>query len=151
SGTLMRSDLVLVNETQIGGRYEIAAQATNDISASVHVAWDRSKGPSRGNLYLVYTDQADSAGTTHVKFRVSTDGGHTWGDGIHVDDATNTYSLTVDDADTANSPFNPSIALNQSNGDVAVEWYDTRTNPNLLNTSVRVAVYDPRSLSFSKS
>src|SRR5258708_36145111 len=59
-GFLKDSDVVLVNTTQVGGFYPIAAQEKNKIDASVRLAWDQSKGPPRGNLYLIYTDQADS-------------------------------------------------------------------------------------------
>ena len=141
-GELDGNDFVLIDKTQIAG-----------INPSVRLAWDHPKGSLAGFLYLVYTDQADSAGTTHIKFKVSPDGGRTWGDGFHVDDATNKYSLTVDDAESPNSPFFPSIAINpsKSNGDVAVFWYDRRANPNLRQVNEYAAVYDPRSASFSEN
>ncbi|HWB10282.1 MAG TPA: hypothetical protein VG826_13710, partial [Pirellulales bacterium] len=89
--------------------------------------------------------------TTHVYLRVSKDGGHTWGDGTHVDDATHVYALTVDDGGDHNSPFLPSLSVNQSNGDVAIEWYDTRKDSDLEDVNVDLALYNPKSASFSQS
>jgi hypothetical protein len=80
------------------------------------LAWDRSPGPHHGRLYLVYTDApAPGSSQTDIFVKYSDDNGTTW-------------SLPVrasDDAGT-NSRFLPAIAVDQSNGWVAVAWYDAR-------------------------
>jgi hypothetical protein len=110
---------VTVTATNVGGSdTNIPAQSNNEgIDAEANLAWDQSPGPHHGRVYLVYTDAAAVGSPETTLFvRSSDDGGSHWGDPVRVNDV------------TANSRFLPSIAVDQTTGDVAVAWYDARNS-----------------------
>jgi uncharacterized delta-60 repeat protein len=103
---------VLVTSTNVGLVRTIPAQAPG-IDAEPKLAWDRSGGYFNGRLYLVYTDAADTTTAgTNIFVRTSTDRGMTWSAPVRVND----------DVDQP-SQFDPTIALDQITGNVAVSWY----------------------------
>ena len=110
---------VLVTSVNLGGFSYIPAQPNWGIDPEAGLAWDRSSGPHRGRLYLVFTD-APFAGSadTDIYVVASDDVGNTWSPRVRVND----------DAGT-NSQFLPHISLDQSSGNVAVTWYDARNSP----------------------
>jgi len=109
---------VQVTATAVGGARVIPAQVPT-IDAEPKLAWDHSGGPNNGLLYLVYTDAATpQTADTNVFVRTSADSGQTWGAPVRVNDDTGTASQ-----------FNPTIALDQTTGVVAVAWYDGRNDP----------------------
>ena len=78
--------------------------------------WDRSDGPHRGRLYLVYTDRPGVCSLdTHIFV-------------VYSDDQARTWSLPVRVNERAGraSDFLPQIALDPANGQVAVSWQDAR-------------------------
>jgi hypothetical protein len=110
----------IATNTNVGGFAPIPAQPDRTIDAEANLAWDRSGGPYNGRLYLVYTDRpSTSSADTDIYVRYSDDDGTTWSDPVRV----------VDDVfNNGKSQFNPAIAVDQTTGDIAVTWYDTRNS-----------------------
>lgn len=71
---------------------------------------DNTNGPRRGSLYLVWS--ADTV--PNIYFSASTDDGTTWS------------SPRIVHSDTSNDQFWPWIALDPTNGDLAVMYFDSR-------------------------
>lgn len=118
----------LLFKTNIGSFDDIPAQPNRTIGPEANLAWDRTNGPRRGRVYLVYTDElVDESSDTEIFVRFSDDNGTTWSGPVRVND---------DPAGNGKSQFNPAIALDQTTGDVAVTWYDARNSPNNVTTQV---------------
>lgn len=109
---------VTVTSTNVGGFDYLPAQPGRSVDAEAGLAWDRSGGPRNGRVYLVYTDEnPPESHDFDVLVRWSDNNGATWSAPVRVND----------DAGT-NSQMLPKIAIDQSNGDVAVSWYDARND-----------------------
>lgn len=97
----------------------VPAQPERKIDAEAGLAFDRTAGPRRGRLYLLYTDVAAGSSrdrnNTDLFVRYSDDLGATWGNPLRVND----------DAGTATQML-PRMAVDQTSGDLAFTWYDTR-------------------------
>jgi hypothetical protein len=141
---------VVATSTNVGFEPLLPAADINQLgvhprnySAHSRLAWDRSGGPHNGRAYLVYTDAPAPAITqTRIKLRFSDNDGATWSDPIAVDD-------TVPDINQAlHTLFQPSVAVDQSTGDVGVAWYDTRGDANDVKTEFAVAVSSDGGLTF---
>jgi hypothetical protein len=97
---------------------------------------DRSAGPFRGRLYMVYVDRP--APDTRpfdedVYLQFSDDDGQTW-----------SPRQLVNDDGIGNSQFFPSLSVDPTSGKVLISWYDTRRDPvNLQKTDVFLAVGNP--------
>jgi hypothetical protein len=128
----------LVTVTNVTGLYPIPAQKTG-ITSLPSLAWDRSQGPHRGRVYLVYTD-APSAGATNtlIQLRYSDDNGTTW-----------SKPVTVLPPEGSESQFLPTIAVDSENGDVAVSWYDTYTDADSVRTTRLVTTSNNGGASFA--
>jgi Tol biopolymer transport system component len=101
--------------TALAGFLQIPAQ--ENITANLGLAYDRTQGPHHGRVYLVYTD-IPSGGGTAVYLRYSDDNGSNWSDPVSVSrNPAGTYA------------FLPSLAVDQTTGDVGVTWYDTSADP----------------------
>jgi hypothetical protein len=136
SGQGPQSILIATNPTGLGGSFSSPIPATTsnvgatrDILAQVvgphspdagaRVAYDRSPGPHKGRVYLDYLDAADTSTIAlNVMVRYSDDNGQTWSAPVQVND----------DLNSGASHFFPRLAVDQTNGDVAVSWYDTRND-----------------------
>jgi hypothetical protein len=107
--------------------FTIPAQPNRGITPQVSLAWDRSGtyvAAPNGRVYLVYTYLFNTA-DTDIYVRYSDNSGATWSKFNQVS-GTNT-----------NSQFLPAIAVDQTDGDVAVTWLDARNDTN----NVRVQLY----------
>jgi fibronectin type 3 domain-containing protein len=106
---------VAVTTTNVGGFDVIPPQPGRTVDAEAGLAWDRSSGPNRGRLYLVYTDETSPENNdTQIVLRTSDDKGVTW-----------TAPVLVNSGGASgNSQFFPRIALDQTTGSVAMTWYD---------------------------
>ena len=97
----------------------VPAQPDRGVDAEAGLAYDTSAGPFRGRLYLLYTDVAKSVPRDRhnmdVFLRYSDDGGASWGNAIRVNDDPGTDSQIL-----------PRVALDETSGDLAVIWHDTR-------------------------
>jgi hypothetical protein len=112
---------ITVTGTNVGGSAHVPAQSNNlGIDAEANLAWDLSSGPHQGRVYLVYTNRANTTtSNTDIFVRFSDNNGQTWSNAVKVNDDTTTHSQ-----------FLPSIAVDQTTGNVAVAWYDARNTPN---------------------
>lgn len=107
---------VTVGATNVGGFDFLPAQPQRSVDAETGLAWDRSGGANNDRVYLVYTDENPAESNDFDIFvRTSTNDGANWSAPVQVND----------DAGT-NSQMLPKIALDQTNGDVAVGFYDAR-------------------------
>ena len=108
----------LLAKTNVGGFDYIPAQQHRSVDAEANLAWDRSGGPHTGRVYAIWTQESSNeSDNTDIMFQYSDDNGTTW-----------TPAVKLNDDRTANSQFNPAIALDQATGDVAVSWYDARND-----------------------
>jgi hypothetical protein len=111
-------DRVFVAQTHVGGFDFIAPQPDRSVDAEAGLAWDRSGGAHNGRVYAVYTkEQRNESDDTDIYVRYSDDNGVTWSAGVR-----------VNDDHTANSQFLPKISLDQTTGNIAVVWYDSRND-----------------------
>jgi uncharacterized repeat protein (TIGR01451 family) len=103
--------------TNVGSYRLIRPQSNNyGIDAEPGLAYVRSGGAHNGRVYLVYTDAVDTAtDDTDIYMRYSDDDGANWSSRVKVND----------DA-SGNSQFLPRIALDQTSGNVAISWHDSR-------------------------
>jgi hypothetical protein len=109
---------VLVAHSHVGGFDYIAAQPDRSIDAEANLAWDRSGGAHNGRVYLVWTQETpNESDNTDIELQHSDNDGATWSPAVR-----------LNDDHTVNSQYNPAIALDQSTGNVALSWYDTRND-----------------------
>jgi hypothetical protein len=109
---------VFVTQTHVGGFDFIPPQPDRSVDAEAGLAWDRSGGAHSGRVYLVYTlEQRNESDNTDIYVRYSDDNGAGWSPPVRVNDDT-----------TANSQFLPKIAIDQTSGEIAVVWYDARSD-----------------------
>lgn len=128
--------------SNVGGADVIPAQKHRSIDVEVKLAYDCSGGPANGRLYFVYTEAPDDNTTdTNIYLRYSDNNGQTF----------SKEALRVNDDTGANSQFLPALAVDQSNGDVGITWYDARNNVNNIATEIFGAVSKDYGLTFSKN
>jgi hypothetical protein len=107
-----------VAHSHVGGFDFIPAQPDRSIDAEANLAWDRSGGAHNGRVYLVWTQETpNQSNNDDIMLQHSDDSGATW-----------SPAVKLNDDHTANSQYDPAIALDESSGDVAVSWYDTRND-----------------------
>jgi hypothetical protein len=112
------NDPVLLAHTNVGGFDFIPAQPDRSVDAEANLAFDRSGGPHNGRLYAVWTQETpNESNNMDIMFQHSDDNGATW-----------SPAVTVNDDPTVNSQFNPSIAVDQTDGTLAISWYDCRND-----------------------
>jgi hypothetical protein len=109
---------VLVGHSHVGGFDPIPAQPDRTIDAEPNLAWDRSGGTHNGRVYLVWaTNPTNQKDNTDIVLQHSDDNGATW-----------SPPVKLNDDHTANSQYDPAIALDQTTGNLALSWYDTRSD-----------------------
>jgi hypothetical protein len=109
----------IATATNVGSFFAVPPQPNRTIDADGRLAWDRSPGPHQGRVYLDYTDSpAVGSVNTNIYVRYSDDNGVTW-----------SPPIKVNDDNSGRSHFWPRLAVDQTNGDVAVSWYDARNDP----------------------
>ena len=107
-----------VAHSHVGGFDYIPAQPDRSVDAEANLAWDRSGGAHNGRVSLIWTQETpNESDNTDIMLQHSDDNGATW-----------SAAVKLNDDHTTNSQYNPAIALDQSSGDVAVSWYDTRND-----------------------
>jgi hypothetical protein len=126
---------VLIDATQVLPFEPIPGQPVRGLSAVATVAYDRSNGPNRGRLYISYTQEVteDRVGEEvgsdglpitvtqstdmNVNLRFSDDFGASWSPAFIVND---------DPITDQNAQFFQRVAVDQTTGNVAVTWLDSR-------------------------
>jgi len=112
------SSRTFVVDTHVGGFDFIPPQPDRSIDAEPGLAWDRTGGTHNGRAYLVYTlEVQNESDNTDIFVRYSDDLGVTW-----------SLPVRVNDDATKNSQFLPKISLDQTTGNLAVVWYDSRND-----------------------
>jgi hypothetical protein len=108
----------LATNLNVGSFRAITPQPVRTVTANLGLAYDRSNGPHRGRLYLVYADAVNTTTTNlNIFVRFSDDDGKTWSKPVQVND----------DSGRA-VHFFPAIAVDQTTGNLGVVWYDTRND-----------------------
>lgn len=108
----------LLAHSYVGGFDFIPAQPHRSVDAEANLAWDRSGGAHNGRLYAVWTQEiGNESNDMDIEAQHSDDSGATWSPAVRVNDDR-----------TANSQFMPSIAVDQSTGNVGLSWYDARND-----------------------
>lgn len=106
--------------THVGSFAVIPAQPLRKIDAEAGLAWDRSRGPFQGRVYLMYTDRPNTSSyDTDIYVRYSDDSGTNWSAPVRVND---------DPVGNGKSQFLPRLALDQTTGYLAVSFYDCRNS-----------------------
>jgi hypothetical protein len=107
-----------VAHSHVGGFDFIPAQPDRSIDVEANLAWDQSGGAHNGRVYLVWTQETpNESDNTDIELQHSDDNGTTW-----------SPAVKLNDDHTVNSQYDPAIALDQTTGNVAVSWYDTRND-----------------------
>jgi hypothetical protein len=109
----------VASATNVGGFRFIPAQPVRSVDAEAKLAFDKSNGPHRGRLYLVYTDAPTTASNDlNIFMRYSDNSGVTW-----------TAPVRVNRDTGANSQFFSFDAVDPTTGNLVVTWYDCRNSP----------------------
>jgi hypothetical protein len=133
------SPVVIATATQVGGFAPITAQPSRTIDAEAGLAWDRSSGPHRGRVYLMYTDRpSTTSNDTDIYVRFSDDNGATW-----------SAPVRANDGPSGKSQFLPRIALDQTTGYIAVSFYDCRNSAGNNTAEVWATVSTDGGLTFA--
>jgi len=112
------ADPVLLAHTAVGGFDYIPAQPNRSVDAEANLAFDRSGGAHNGRVYAVWTQESpNESDNMDIMFQFSDNNGATW-----------SAAARLNDDKTVNSQFDPSVAVDQSTGNVAVSWYDCRND-----------------------
>ncbi|HEY1330530.1 MAG TPA: sialidase family protein [Actinomycetota bacterium] len=112
------SDPVLLATSRVGGFDYIPAQPDRSVDAEANLGFDRSSGAHNGRVYAVWTQETpNESNNMDIMLQYSDDGGATW-----------TPAVRLNDDHGVNSQFDPSIAVDQTSGGVAVSWYDARND-----------------------
>jgi hypothetical protein len=110
---------IIVGSNNVGFRAS-APPLTPDRGAAMFssVAYDNSNGQFRGRAYLVYMDLPTVNSQQYDIFlRHSDDNGSTW-----------SAPVRVTDDSTGRAKTQPRVAVDSTNGDVAISWLDSRND-----------------------
>ena len=134
-----------ITMTIMGDFESVGPQPIRGTAPFPRPAADRSNSPFKGRFYVVYVDtKVHHSGNgidipadgQYVQLTWTDNGGVSWADPIQVNN----------DPLNPNSHFEPTIALDQSTGNLAIGWYDARLDKgngkcddqdNVRNTDVR--------------
>jgi hypothetical protein len=112
------SDPQLLAHSAVGGFDFIPAQPDRSVDAEANLAWDWSGGLHNGRVYAIWTQESpNESDNTDIMLQYSDDNGTTW-----------TAPVRLNDDHTASSQFLPTIAVDQTTGNLAVSWYDCRND-----------------------
>ncbi len=140
------------------GRYQIAAASDRGVNMSPSIQVDRSGGPHHGRIYVAFSDQKDqnsdpdtgTAAHDDLDIFVLASDDFTAGSTVPLADRGTNWnahggtgamgSLRVSQEPGNASQFLPWLDVDQSNGNVAISWYDARNDtagpPNVLNDQI---------------
>lgn len=108
---------VLVTNTNVGSFATPLVQPDRMVDAESEPAFDRSGGQFNGRVYIVYTDRSSVTSQDFtINIRHSDDNGQTWSAPTQVDNPRHVNQVL------------PRIRVDQTDGDVAVTWYDANND-----------------------
>jgi hypothetical protein len=108
----------LLAHSRVGGFDYLPVQPNRSVDAEANLAWDRSGGPHDGRVYVVWTQESpNESDDMDVMLQYSDEDGATW-----------TPAVRLNDDGGTNSQVDPSIAVDQATGYVAVSWLDARND-----------------------
>ena len=123
------------NDSAASARYFIPAQPDRGVLIRLSADVDRSGGAHNGRIYVAFADQGDLdhiAATGHDNLDIfviaSDDGGNTW---LALHDSPKRVGadqVRVNDDTGLASQFFSWLDVDQTTGNVAVSWYDTRND-----------------------
>ncbi|MDB5338597.1 MAG: hypothetical protein JWN70_4216 [Planctomycetaceae bacterium] len=119
NGVTMGPDRTVVS-TNSGIFESYAADSAQSawFGSSAQIAYDRSNGPNRGRLYLVYvTEAVDEFDNSDIFLKFSDNNGTTWSPPIRINDDVG-----------SSTQFLPSLSVDPVLGLVVVGWYDARND-----------------------
>jgi hypothetical protein len=131
--TWMQNDQVIA--VQKGG-WTFEVPGINRCNGMPSIKVDHSKGKNRGTLYVQWSDQSNGKDDTDIWIIKSTDRGNTW-----------TQPMRVNNDETKTHQFFSSMDVDNSNGDIALVFYDRR-NYKDDNTDTYLAISKDGALSF---
>ena len=109
---------VLLARSRVGGFDYLPVQPHRSVDAEANLAWDRSGGLHDGRVYAVWTEEVkNESDDMDIMLQSSDDNGATW-----------TPAVRLNDDQGTNSQVDPSIAIDQATGDVALSWLDARND-----------------------
>jgi hypothetical protein len=122
---------ITAHSTNVGGTAAIPPQpgpfnvGGRTIDAEANLAYDDTGGLHNGRSYMVYTDRSSvppaANNNTDIFVIYSDNDGTSWSAPVRVNDDPSSGT-------TGATQYLPAIALDQTTGDVAVSWYDTRNS-----------------------
>lgn len=116
--TLGTDKSVVSTNSGIYEEYPADIIQTANFGSSAQIAYDRSNGPFRGRLYLVYVNEtSDEGNNSNIYLKYSDNNGTTW-----------SPSILINDDGTNRSQFLPSLSVDPVLGLVVVGWYDARND-----------------------
>jgi hypothetical protein len=95
---------------------------TIGVNACIQMSADNSYSPYRGNVYIVYTVKGQGTDNCDVHFIKSTNYGNNW-----------SAPIKLNNDNTLNDQWMPAISVS-NNGRIYVVWYDSRFDPQNLQT-----------------
>ena len=107
------------------GRMELTAKDDMRIATFPVVAIDNSNSPRRGTIYAAWQGMSQSDGSAHVFLTSSSNKGQSW-----------SSPVIVDQGNSGEDVFFPAIACDQTNGNISIDYYDSRNSPNFDNSSI---------------
>jgi hypothetical protein len=109
---------LLLARSHVGGFDYLPVQPDRSVDVEANLAWDKSGGSNNGRVYAVWTQETpNESNNMDIMLQYSDDNGATW-----------TPAVRLNDDQGVNSQVDPSIAVDQSTGYVAVSWLDARND-----------------------
>jgi hypothetical protein len=104
--------------SRVGGFDYLPVQPDRSVDAEANLAWDRSGGAHNGRVYAIWTQESpNESDDMNIMLQYSDDSGVSW-----------IAPTRLNDDATTNSQVMPSIAVDQTTGDVAASWLDARND-----------------------
>ena len=118
NGVTLGSDRTIVSTNASITETYTPVSGFPDFGSNAQIAYDRSNGPHRGRLYLVYVNELpDESNDSNIFLRYSDNNGTTFSSAIRINDDS-----------TAFAQFLPSLSVDPVLGLVVVGWYDARND-----------------------
>jgi len=132
--TWLERDLIIGNQP---GGWSLEIPGLGRSNGMPITICDLSKGPNRGTVYVIWSDQSAGKHDTDIWIASSKDGGDNW-----------SVPLKINDDDSGHHQFFPWATIDQSTGYIYAVFYDRR-NSDELTTEVYLATSKDGGKTFS--